>query len=154
MTNAAVDYFSSLEQGSHDSSPQQSEPIMNPLIEVGVSPTLGVRGVIAKVDILAGTVLERCPVVLIPIGQRGLVNQTVLGRYYFEWSGDFDALLLGFGSLYNHRLPSNADYFYHYDTREISIEAVRDIKAGEEVFINYNGLPDADDEVDPKYLMP
>jgi SET domain-containing protein len=48
-------------------------------------------------------------------------------------------MALGYVPIYNHSYSSNCDYIMDYETETIVIKAVRDIKAGEEIFINYNG---------------
>jgi uncharacterized protein len=50
-------------------------------------------------------------------------------------------IALGYGSLYNHFCPSNADYFMDFEAETIDIVAVRYIEAGDEITINYNGDP-------------
>jgi SET domain-containing protein len=126
----------------------------HPYLTIGQSPTLGIRGVLARTNIPAATVLEHCPVVLIPLEQRLTIEHTVLGNYYYEWDDTHDALVLGYGSLYNHRCPSNADYFFSYSTGELIIKSVREIAAGEEVTLNYNGEPTDPTPVKAKYLAP
>ena len=59
------------------------------------------------------------------------------------WGDDSErsAIALGYGSLYNHFCPSNADYFMDFEAETIDIVAVRYIEAGDEITINYNGDP-------------
>jgi uncharacterized protein len=46
---------------------------------------------------------------------------------------------LGYVSVYNHDYRSNAEYEMDFDANSIRIKTVREIKKGEEIFINYNG---------------
>jgi SET domain-containing protein len=95
------------------------------------------RGVFARQFIPEGTVFERVPVLVIPEDEI-LEQPGMLSHYVFEWGKGTVALALGFGSMYNHSFNPNA----RYDDvgRQTKIfTALRDISAGEEVTINYNG---------------
>ena len=48
-------------------------------------------------------------------------------------------IALGFGSLYNHTVWSNADFILDLENETIDIVALRDIAAGEEITLNYHG---------------
>jgi uncharacterized protein len=50
------------------------------------------------------------------------------------------AVVLGYGSLYNHSYKPNA-YYRDRRNRVKEFIALRDIAAGEEITINYNGSP-------------
>jgi len=50
------------------------------------------------------------------------------------------AIALGYGSLYNHSYTPNAHY-RDIGRRSKEFLAVRDIAAGEEITVNYNGDP-------------
>jgi SET domain-containing protein len=52
------------------------------------------------------------------------------------------AVGLGYASLYNHAPQANATYRIAIRKAQIEIRAWRDINAGEEITINYNGRPD------------
>lgn len=98
-------------------------------------------GVLAIEDIVEGELIEICPVIIIPKAQVQVIHNTVLHDYYFLWGPEADkaAIALGFGSMYNHASDSNAKYAMDFEMETIDIYAVKDISAGEEVFINYNG---------------
>ncbi len=117
-------------------------------IRVGVSKTLGVRGIIADTVIKKGTIIERCPIVLIPTSQEKALFQTVLGRYYFEWTKQYHALVLGYGSLYNHSYSPNVRYDFNYKNRVMTYTAINDVEEGDELTINYNWEPDNTDPLD------
>jgi len=111
------------------------------LIEVKQVPGKG-RGVFATVPIPEGSEVERVPVLVMPA--EDVLNGTtgaLIQQYVFEWGRDTVALALGFGSMYNHSFTPNA----RYDDvgRQTKVyTAVRDIQAGEEITINYNGHED------------
>jgi len=48
-------------------------------------------------------------------------------------------MALGYIPIYNHAYESNCDYMMDYDDDNIFIKTVREIRAGEELTINYNG---------------
>ncbi|HSZ86783.1 MAG TPA: SET domain-containing protein-lysine N-methyltransferase, partial [Puia sp.] len=48
-------------------------------------------------------------------------------------------IALGYVSIYNHSYQSNCEYEMDYKQELITIKTMRLIKAGEELFINYNG---------------
>lgn len=113
-----------------------------PLVRVGPSPIHG-TGVFATARIEEDDVIEACPILVVPPAQVKKVAGTTFSDYVYEWHDGY-ALALGFGSLYNHSRSSNARYEMDYETEEITIVAVRRIRAGEEITINYNG-----DHADP-----
>lgn len=126
-----------------------------PYIFFGPSP-LGGRGVFTSEPIKEGSLIEICPVIILPESELPVIHQTYLHDYYFLWGEDEKqcAIALGFGSLYNHAYHSNAEYIIDLDENTIDIYAVRDIQAGEEITVNYNGLPDEEVPVwfdDPEY---
>lgn len=103
------------------------------------------RGVFARRAIRKGEIIERAPVLVLPLSDvmRGPDDWTGLGNYCFEWGKNRVALALGFGSLYNHSFNPNARY--DDEARRLRIKvfsAIRDIEPGEEVTINYNGDPE------------
>jgi uncharacterized protein len=102
------------------------------------------RGVFAERRLAKGEVIEKCPVVVIPVDQVNQIHATVLTNYVYPWGEKEDeaALPLGFGVLYNHSYSPNADWFQDLDALVLSFVALRDIEVGEEITVNYNGPPD------------
>lgn len=102
------------------------------------------QGVFAAQDIEEGQVIEVCPIILFPKSQLEYIRKTVLDDYYFDWGeeGEWFAFCLGYGSLYNHSYEPNAEYGMDFEAQTIDFYCIKDIRAGEEIFINYNG--DAD----------
>ena len=98
------------------------------------------RGVFARAPIPKDAVIEQVPVLIVPVKALvdGLQNP-ILRKYFYIWSGNNVAVSLGYGSLYNHSYTPNADY-EHYPG-SILYRALRDIPKGDEITINYNGDP-------------
>lgn len=118
---------------------------------IGISPTLGIRSVIADRDYKAGELIEACPIILLPKKEWSHIEETILGNYWFEWNRDNSALLLGNGSIYNHSYTPNALYKRDYRKLVMRVEAYKDIKAGEEIVFNYNGVPDSLEVLEPEF---
>lgn len=99
------------------------------------------RGMYTSEDIAAGTLVEVSPVIVMTAEERKLLDQTRLHDYIFEWGENHDqcCMAMGYVPVYNHAFNSNCEYDMDYDAGLIRILAVRDILAGEELFINYNG---------------
>lgn len=111
------------------------------------SPNKG-RGVFTEAKIQKGTTIETAPVLVMPAAQGQHLDQTELYNYYYAWGQNQDeiAVVLGYGSLYNHSYQPSAVYRKDIASRTIEYSALRDIEPGEEITINYNG--------DPKDLSP
>ena len=99
------------------------------------------RGVFTSEKLKNGTVIEIAPVIVMSQKDRVLIDQTLLHDYIFEWGDHQDqcCMALGYVPVYNHSYKSNCEYEMDYDSRTISIKTVRNIKKGEELYINYNG---------------
>lgn len=100
------------------------------------------RGVFTKKPIEAGTVVETAPVIVMSAEDRVHLDKTLLHDYIFEWEPDgvkMCCMALGIVSIFNHSYESNCEYFMNYEEETMCITTVRDIKAGEELTINYNG---------------
>ncbi len=106
------------------------------------------RGVFATRPFRAGEEIERVPVLVMPADVLALgPDSSPLPDYCFVWGVQTVALALGYGSLYNHSFDPNA----RYDDigRQTKVfTAIRDIAAGEEITVNYNGDPEDQSAVD------
>jgi uncharacterized protein len=111
-----------------------------PFLYISNTATMG-RGVFTEEDIEAGTVIEIAPVIVMEKQDRKLLDQTLLHDYIFEWGGDKQqcCMALGYVPVYNHSYSSNCEYEMDFEEETISIKTMRFIKAGEELFVNYNG---------------
>ena len=84
---------------------------------------------------------EIAKAVVLGAKDRKTIDQTLLHDYIFEWGETRRqaCIALGYVSLYNHSFTSNCEYEMDYDYQLITIRAVRSIRKGEELTINYNG---------------
>lgn len=117
-------------------------------MHVGPSPRGG-RGVFTSEPIPKGALIEISPVIVLPGRDRPRIDGTKLHDYYFIWGEKDDkcAIVLGYGSLYNHAYQPNAEYTPDYEQRTLDFYALRDIGAGEEITVNYSGDPAGEMEV-------
>ncbi|HRO71167.1 MAG TPA: SET domain-containing protein [Chitinophagaceae bacterium] len=107
-----------------------------------IAPAAGMgRGVFTSEPIAADTVIEISPVIVMTAEDRLHLDKTLLHDYIFEWGGKKKqcCMALGYIPIYNHSYKSNCEYEMDYENELIRIKTVRHIKAGEELFINYNG---------------
>lgn len=112
------------------------------MLKVVNTPGKG-RGVITDTAIAKGDTIERVPVLFIPAEQWEYIEKTEFYHYCYSWGHESQhaAFAMGFGSLYNHSYDPAAVYKKHIDENEVEFIALRDIAAGDEVTINYNGDP-------------
>lgn len=100
------------------------------------------RGIFALENIAAFSTIEIAPVIVMSSEDRIQLEKTLLHDYIFEWTPNAEPqciMALGNVPIYNHSYASNAEYAMDYDDEKISIQSVRNIAAGEEITINYNG---------------
>lgn len=102
------------------------------------------RGVFTTSNIPSNTTIEISPVLVFSEKESKHAEKTLLYNYFFEWgkSKKKRGLGMGYASMYNHSYNANCIYEHDYTTDSISIVTIREIKAGEEMFINYNATPD------------
>ncbi|HCL05551.1 MAG TPA: SET domain-containing protein-lysine N-methyltransferase [Chitinophagaceae bacterium] len=114
-----------------------------PILSIAPSPERG-RGVFTTADIETGTIVEISPVLVLDPEERAKVEQTLLFDYIFEWGDDLKGacVALGYLSVYNHSYTANCIYEMDFEHELMQIRTVKLIKAGEELFINYNADPD------------
>jgi SET domain-containing protein len=113
------------------------------VLEVRKSPGKG-RGVFARKDIKKGTTFETVPLIVFDNEE---VEGAKMATYVFEWTKKTSVIALGYGSIYNHSYEPNARYYDGRNETKLFV-ALRDIKAGEEITVNYNGNPKRKDKVD------
>ncbi|MFI5128677.1 MAG: SET domain-containing protein [Chitinophagales bacterium] len=111
-----------------------------PFIYIADTGGMG-RGVFTSENIEKETIIETSPVIVMSREERKLLDQTKLHDYIFEWGPKKDqcCMAMGYVPIYNHSYKSNCEYEMDFDKERISIKSIRFIKAGEEIFINYNG---------------
>jgi uncharacterized protein len=105
------------------------------------------RGVFATRDIKKGELIHEAPVIAYPNAEHEHIEKTLLADYAFEYGINHTCLLLGYGMLFNHSYQPNATYEINFPNHTFDFFAYNDIKAGEEILINYNG-----DEEDQELL--
>ena len=105
-------------------------------IEVQDSPLHGL-GVFATAPIAKGEVIELCPYIVIDDDDLQEANR--LNDYLYnspDRVGDY-LCVMGFGMLYNHGNPANAEWQIDDDNRFVRFSALCDIEAGAEIVDDY-----------------
>lgn len=93
--------------------------------------------------------VEICPVIIFNTKERKRLEKTALSHYIYPWrSVRGAALVLGNGSIYNHSYFPNADWKQNFKTESMVYRAIRSIKKGEEITVNYNSEPDDKTPID------
>ncbi|MGG0656410.1 SET domain-containing protein [Rummeliibacillus pycnus] len=100
------------------------------------------RGLFASRDIKKDELIEVSPAVISPNREWKYLKKTVLFYYCFYWGDDDTAIVLGLGSLFNHSYTPNITFYNNEENSSVDFYALRDIKEGEELTINYNGETD------------
>ncbi|MDB5394314.1 MAG: hypothetical protein JWM91_1820 [Rhodospirillales bacterium] len=106
------------------------------------------RGIVALRDIPIGTMIERCPVLIIPAKDRIKTDKTIVFTYVYMWEhGTIEqdlydgagraAIALGLSSLLNHSYAPNANFIRRIDDLELELRSRRAISAGDEITIDY-----------------
>ena len=104
-------------------------------------------GVFCIDNILKDEIIEICQLIILNEKDTQIIDNTFLYNYYFSWEKNGSAICLGSGSLYNHSTKPNAKYIKEFNNNKIIFTAIKDIKKGEEVLVNYNGNPDSNKKV-------
>lgn len=103
------------------------------------------RGVFCVNDISKGDLIEIAPVITFSKSSLDCLDKTRLYEYYFLWGEDMEApaLVLGYGSLFNHSDNPNAEFSLDVPSKNIHFIALRDIISGIEITTDYRaGRPD------------
>jgi len=108
------------------------------------------RGVVATQEIKKEEIIEYCPIVFISKKEVAFFKKerAVLFFYYLiQPEKRKFALMLGYGSIYNHSKNPNAEI--DYDTKQVKdylfFKALRKINAGEEILFDYQFDGDKED---------
>ncbi len=131
--------------------PQESSPEFFISPKIQLVPIEGKDlGVIAVEDIKEGEMIECCPTVLLKYDKRlkwsflkrfyRTAVVTIFDDYLWWYKGKKEALLLGYGNLYNHSDDFNA-VSYKKEARKYVFVAKRDIAKGEEITVHYGYAP-------------
>ncbi len=117
-------------------------------VRIGVVEGHG-RGMFATRKILKGELIERAPIIPLSEKEWPIASRTLLADYGFDW-GEKDeqaSIALGYVSIYNHSYSPNAQLEQMLDELMMEVVAIKDIPAGQEITINYNGEPESQDEL-------
>jgi uncharacterized protein len=114
--------------------------VIHPGLYIDNTKEMG-RGIFTSQDLANDTIIEESPVIVMSKEEREHLDKTLLHDYIFEWGKDSRqcCMALGYVAVYNHSYRSNCEYEMDYERRVISIKTIRFVKAGEELFLNYNG---------------
>ncbi len=120
---------------------QETRPLAPGMADIAVRESAGRgRGVFAARAFRKGETIEVCPVVALSESEARNLDRTPLYDYYFGWGegGKGAAIVMGYGSIYNHSRTPNAVYRKNEQDGTITFTAARAISAGEEILIRYN----------------
>lgn len=105
------------------------------------------RSIIAERDIKRGEVITNCELLVLSPEDTIKVNETDLQWYTFTFNKDTkqDCLVMGDGEIFNHDDNANTLYgLIDFDGRKLMrFQASKDIKKGEQLFIDYNADVDS-----------
>ncbi len=114
--------------------------IFNDKIFVNESSIHGL-GVFAKQKIKTGELIEKCPILTLPINKDE--SSDLLIHYRFNWpqgnEWEEQVVALGYGSLYNHSEEPNAFWVSSSDSRCFEFYSLKDIEEGDEILVWYGG---------------
>jgi SET domain-containing protein len=112
------------------------------LLEVRRAAGMG-RGVFARKDIRKGTVIESAPIIEISEKDWKVIDQTQLRNYLYGYDKKRFAAAhaLGVASLFNHSDDPQATYKVLKEERLIKVWLMKDVKRGEQIFIDYGYDP-------------
>jgi hypothetical protein len=108
------------------------------MIEVKKSEVAHGNGVFALTSFKKNDVIEICPAIFLPIAEFEILKKTKMFYYYFEYSTKEIAVVLGYGSIYNHSYKPNSQYRFNFHKRVMVVRAIKNIKPGDEILFNYN----------------
>lgn len=107
------------------------------------------RGLFSTKNIKIGEIIESAPVINLSPKERINAEKTILNYYIYPWRSTRSAsMVLGYGSIINHSFNPNADWKQNFKTNTMVYRAIKDIKKGEEITVNYNGEPDDETPID------
>lgn len=100
------------------------------------------NAVFTNAPIQIDDIIEVSPVIVMTAEERKDLDKTLLHDYIFEWEpggADKCCMAQGYISVYNHSAKANCEYYMDYEKETITVKAIRNIAANEELTINYNG---------------
>jgi uncharacterized protein len=96
-------------------------------------------------NLYRGDLIEIAPVIVFAKASLECIDKTKIYEYYFLWGEKLDipAVVLGYGSLFNHSDEPNAEFSLDIASENMQFTALDDISSGTEITINYlAGRPD------------
>lgn len=121
---------------------------MHEYIEVKFISKKKGRGAFAKKNIKKGTIIDIAPVILLANTDYEQIQDTILYEYCYVWADpkhmpEFEnAITMSISQFINHSFSPNVKYLYDYDDKAIEFSAIKNIQKGEEITMNYNGIPE------------
>jgi SET domain-containing protein len=111
---------------------------ISPKIKVEKSPIHG-YGVFAKEFIPSGEILETCHFWILEEKDFQKLDKTIqqISFAYPIFTSDSHAIVLGWGSIYNHSTENNAAWATDTENQLFKFFTVKDINPGEEILTNY-----------------
>jgi len=119
--------------------------IRGPAVTVNDAGTGLGRGAFTSRSYSKGQIVEICPVILLDYPMREL--PTPVQQIAFNWNKLCDApenyaLVLGYGSIYNHADDPNLGYSADPENQVMIYTAMRKIEKGEQLTVSYNQVPE------------
>jgi len=115
---------------------------IDPRVQVQMTAGMG-KGCFAIERIEKNTLIESSPVILVHGETFKNLNEanggtSKISEYPFSWGRDgLCALALGYGGIFNHDPEPNVTWRPSYEHESIQYTTMRDIEAGEELYIRY-----------------
>lgn len=114
-------------------------------IKVGLSNIEG-RGIFSTREIKEGETIERCPMVPLAFRSRYHSDPQIYKYLYSQPTcpcnecknhGFKFYMVLGYGMIYNHQDNANTEWQFDFPNHLADIIAIKDIKSGDEIFVDY-----------------
>lgn len=99
------------------------------------------RGIYATQDIRSGKTIFSDQLLVIPKKDVSKVKDSILECYWFDFDKINYAIALGLGSLFNHHDEENVVAIINEKSKIIEFKTLRNIKKGEQLFLNYGYNP-------------
>lgn len=107
------------------------------------------RAIFATRNFKTGDIIENCPTVTLTPKERKHCEKTLMNYYMYPWRSTRSAsVVLGYGSIINHSFNPNTDWKQNFKSNTMVYRAIKPIKKGDEITVNYNGEPDDQTPID------